>query len=190
MTLQRCNAVLSALVAIVTGLLLVAPSAMADQSSSAYKLGGAWVAKVVGVPGHWTYVVAADPSRRTAAGYGSVDSGLRTEVFFGPAFEPSDKMSPILVEIAMTAPDTASYYSVFYGLKTLEAPSPISTEIVYIGVVTGELKFVGPGKAEGTHNFAYYYPTQDADGDGFPDEGETTPYMFQLNTIDTRLPSP
>jgi hypothetical protein len=35
-----------------------------------------------------------------------------------------------------------------------------------------------------------YYPSQDKDGDGFPDEDETTPFVFQLLTNDTRLPSP
>ena len=59
-----------------------------------------------------------------------------------------------------------------------------------IGVVTGELEFVEPGKTVGTHKFALYRPDQDIDGDGFPDEGQTTPYEFELTTMDTRLPAP
>jgi hypothetical protein len=63
-------------------------------------------------------------------------------------------------------------------------------EVVCIAVSTGEFKIVGPGKIMTTHNFAYCYPTQDADGGGFPADGETTPYVFQKASVDTRLPSP
>lgn len=167
-------------------------SAMAGKGDGAYKLGGAWVAKVDGMPGgQWSYVVSADPSGRRASGHGSIDIGFDPNVIFGgPFFEPRDSNSPILVNMVMTGPDTVSYYSIWYGLKNLGPPSLATTEIVLIGVVTGELKFTGPGKAHGTHNFALYYPTQDDDGDGFPDEGETTPFVFQLTTVDTRLPLP
>lgn len=168
-------------------------SATAGDRDGSYKLGGAWVAKVVEspLPGQWSYVVSADPSGKHASGHGSVDLGFSTEaVLGGPYFEQTDSTSPILVNIVKTGPDTASYYSIWYGLKDLEPTSPVKTKIVFIGVVTGKLKFVGPGKAHGTHDFALYYPSQDADGDGFPDEGQTTPFVFQLETVDTRLPMP
>lgn len=165
-------------------------SAIAGAGDGAYKLGGAWVAKVIGAPSQWSYMVSADPSGRQASGYGSIDSGLNVAAIFPSVFEASDSSSPILVNIVMTGPDTGSYYSIWYGLKNLGPLDPVTTEVVLIGVVTGELKFIGPGKAYGTHNFALYHPEQDADGDGFPDEGETTPYQLQLNTFDTRLPPP
>jgi hypothetical protein len=165
-------------------------SAMAGKGVGAYKLDGAWVAKVVGVPGQWTYIISADPSGKRAAGYGSIDSGLNVDVLFPGVFTSSDSNSPILVNIAMTGRDTASYYSIWYGLKELGPSSQVTNQIVLIGVVTGELEFIGPGKIKGTHKFALYHPNQDADGDGFPDEGETTPYVLQLTTFDTRLPAP
>ena len=56
--------------------------AMAGQGAGAYKLDGAWVAKVVGVPGQWTYIISADPSGKRAAGYGSIDSGLNVDALF------------------------------------------------------------------------------------------------------------
>lgn len=166
-------------------------SATAGDGDGNYKLEGAWVAKVVGAPGQWSYVISADPSGKRASGHGSVDIGFSTEaVLGGTYFEPADSTSPILVNTVKTGRDTASYYSIWYGLKDLGPMSPVTNEIVFIGVVTGELKFVGPGKVHGTHNFALYYPSQDADGDGLPDEGQTTPFVFQLTTVDTRLPMP
>jgi hypothetical protein len=178
---------------IAVSLLLVSPMAMADKGMAANKLGGAWIARVVGVPllSQWSYVIVPDPSGRTATGHGSVDMGFNTEEILGyPYFEATDFASPILINVTMTAPDMAAYNSIYYGLKRLDPPSPVTAGLVYIGVVKGTLKFVGPDKTEGTHNFELYYPEQDADGDGFPDEGQTTPFTFQLQTIDTRLPSP
>ena len=174
-------------------LLLASPMAMADKAAAAHKLGGAWVARVIGtpLPAGWSYVVVADPSGTRASGHGSVDLGFSAEAILGyPYFEPTDSASPILIEIVRTGPQSAAYNSVYYGLKRLDPSSPVNTQIVYIGVVKGDLEFLGPDKAQGTHNFELYYPEQDADGDGFPDEGETTPFKFTLYTIDTRLAAP
>ena len=56
--------------------------------------------------------------------------------------------------------------------------------------VTGVLDVVAPGVMHGTHYFKLYYPDADANGDGFPDEGVPPACVFQLNTVDTRLPMP
>lgn len=179
------------LVSISACLLLVSPTVLAGNGPGASKLEGAWVAKVVEVPGgQWSYVLSPDASGRRAFGHGSIDAGFDVGGIFGSAFEPSDASSPILINLVMTGPDTAAFYAVWYGLKRLDPPSPVTEAIVYIGVVTGETKFVAPGKSESTHDFAIYAPTQDGDGDGFPDEGEATPYMFTVHTVDTRLPAP
>jgi len=190
MTLHRLKMTVAALVAVSVCLLLAAPAAMADKGSGAYKLEGAWVGNLDGCPGLVSYVLTPDPSGRRSFGHGSVDVGFATEVVFGPAFGPSDLTSPVLISAVMTGPDTANFYADWYGLRTLSVPSPVTAEVVYIAVSTGEFKFVGPGKIKTTHNFAYYHPSQDEDGDGFPDEGETTPYLIQKTSVDTRLPSP
>jgi hypothetical protein len=36
----------------------------------------------------------------------------------------------------------------------------------------------------------FYLPSQDADGDGIPDAGETPVFVLPVTTMDTRLPSP
>lgn len=174
----------------------VSASVVADNGDSAFKLEGVWVAKVVPpYVGQWSYMVSSDPSGKRGSGHGSVDVGPRANFAcalngYLTEFEPSDTESPILVSMVMTGPDTISYNSVWYGLKDLGPMSPISNEIVLIGTVSGDLEVVAPGKMIGTHNFALYYPTADADGDGFPDEGATPACLFQLNTVDTRLPMP
>ena len=186
---------LRVLVILIVALGFVVP-ASAGGGDGAYKLGGAWVAKVDSVFGgpppaeaQWSYVVSADPSGRRAAGHGSIDAGFNVDTLF-PGFEPSDSSSPILVNLVMTGPDTGSFYAVWYGLKKLGDFDPVTNKIVMIGVVTGELTFVGPGKAEGSHHFKLYRPDQDKDKDGFPDEDEEPEYAFSATTVDTRLPMP
>ena len=169
---------------------------VADEGDRAFKLEGAWVARVVPpFIGQWSYVMIPDPSGKRASGHGSVDVGFRANFVcnlngYPTEFELVDSESPILVSMVMTGPKTGSYSALWYGLKSPGPMSPIANEIVLIGTVTGELEFVEPGKMIGTHNFKIYYPTADADGDGFPDESATPDCMFQLNTVDTRLPMP
>ena len=130
-------------------LLLASPMAMADKAAGAYKLEGAWVAKVQGLEGQWSYVLAPDASGRRAAGHGSVDLGFNPDYAFGCEFGAMDYAdSPILISLEMTGPDTAIGYSVWYAIRT---PSPGAAEIVFIGEVRTEVKFVAPGKSESAH---------------------------------------
>ena len=169
---------------------------LADKDDGAFKLEGAWVAKVLGAPGQWSYMISSDPSGKRGAGHGSVDVGFRANFICGlngfpTEFELTDSESPILVSMLMTGPDTVAYNSIWYGLKDLGPLSPIVNEIVLIGTVTGELEVVAPGKMQGTHNFALYTPDADIDPvDGFPDEAAVPVCEFQLFTVDTRLPMP
>ena len=136
-------------------------------------------------------MVSSDPSGRRGSAHGSVDIGPRANFICGDLFEPTESESPILVSMVMTAPDTISYNSIWYGLKDLGPMSPLSNEIVLIGTVTGELEVVGPGKMHGKHNFALYTPDADiAPHDGLPDEAAVPVCEFQLETMDTRLPMP
>ena len=173
-------------------LLLASPMAMADKAAGAYKLEGAWVAKVQGLEGQWSYVLAPDASGRRAAGHGSVDLGFNPDYAFGCEFGAMDYAdSPILISLEMTGPDTAIGYSVWYAIRT---PSPGAAEIVFIGEVRTEVKFVAPGKSESAHYFSFYSPGKDINPkDGFPDEGtlpDCSAGDFAIYTVDTRVPAP
>jgi len=164
---HRFKVAFIAAMTVTASLLLTAPIAIADKG--VYKLDGAWVAKVVGFPGQWSYMFAPDPSGRRAYGHGSIDVGFDPAVF-GCALGDANAESPILINIRMTGPDTLVGYSVWYALRKAD-PAPV--EIVYIGEVRTESRFIAPGKTESTHYFAFYLPTQDVDpADGFPDEGQ------------------
>ncbi len=159
--------------------------ASAGGGRNAYKLEGAWIAKVDGATGQWTYVLSPDPSGRRASGHGSIDVGF----FVSP---DSDMTSPILVEIEMTGPKTIAAYSVFYGLKELSPVAPLepTRELVLIGVVQSTGEFVAPNKLEASHYFEFFSAAADVDGDGLPDPGQEPFATLNLTTTDTRVPSP
>ena len=187
MTIHSFKVGLAAAMAVAACLLLAAPMAMADKA--AYKLEGAWVAKVIGFPGQWSYALAADPSGRQAAGHGSVDIGFDPGVF-GCQVGDAEADSPILINIKMTGPDTSAAYSVWYALSSTD---PAAREVVFIGEVRTETRFLAPGRSESTHYFAFYLPSQDVDpADGFPDEGEVPACSapVAVYTLDTRVPAP
>lgn len=174
----------------------VSVPSVVEGGDGAFKLEGAWVAKVTPpFAGQWSYVVTSDPSGKRGTGHGSVDMGFKANVAcalngYNTDFETSDSESPILVSMVMTGPKAVTYNSVWYGLKDAGPTSPMSNVLTLIGTVTGELEVVAPGIMHGTHYFALYYPEADANGDGYPDEGMTPACVFQLNTVDSRLPMP
>jgi hypothetical protein len=158
--------------------------AAADHGKGAIKLEGAWVAKVKDypLPLQWSYVLVPDASGRRASLHGTIDVGLAI-------FGQDVTMTPLIGEVVMTGPASGKFNSVWY--ERVAGPSPLTSTILFIGVNRGEIKFIGQGKVEGTHNIAFYEASSDVDGDGYPDPGATLyagPLVFK--TIDTRLPPP
>ncbi len=181
--------VIAALVVVAAALVFVGWSSVSAQDEGGFKLEGAWVARVTSFNGgpypcltQWSYVVAADASRRKASFHGSVDAP------FCPASpgSPDVYATPILGEVIQTGPDTAIDNSIWY---TIRKASPIY-QIVNIGVAKGEWKFLGPGKIETTVRFAIYLPAADTDGDGIPEPDATPIAQFTVTTLDTRVPLP
>lgn len=200
MMLGKFKVVAATIVAVAASVLLVSPAdagkkatqgakAVAPSANSIKLEPGAWVAKVVGVPAQWSYVISTDPSGRHAAGYGTIDVG-----FYSELDEMIDETSPLLIDIVMTGPATAKFNSIWYGIKNepeVIVPDVIAVtgHIVYIGVNRGELRMIAPGKAEATHNICYFDPVaSDSDLDGLPDPG-ATPFDCAptVTTVDTRL---
>ena len=185
MLISKFRVITAGLLAAVAALVLAASAASAG-GAAGQKLEGVWIAKSDG--GQWTYALITDPSGRRASGHGSVEVGFSLEFLFGP----SDRTSPLMINVEMTGKDTGIYNCIWYGVRELPDLGPMTptAELTYIGLVKGTLTFVGPGKVEGVHRFELYYPDQDGDGDGLPDPGEEPAFSFDAESIDTRLPTP
>ncbi len=176
MITSRLKVIATVLTAAAT-LLLAVPVGAANNAIGAMKLEGAWIARVPGTPVQWTYVLSPDPSGRSAAFHGSIDVGFGNPL-------GSDRTTPLLGAVVLTGPSTGKFNAIWYGISN-------TAGLVYIGVDTGEIEFVG-GRILGTHNLVFFLPSQDADNDGLPDPGEVpvSGYPGPVHTIDTRLPLP
>ena len=64
---------------------------------------------------------------------------------------------------------------------------PGHEEIVGIAIITGTVQLTGPNEAMGTGTGAYYLAAQDADQDGFPDEGEEPALCYPWQWTARRL---
>ena len=71
----RFKSIATGATVVVVGLLLAGPAIAGPPASNALKLGGAWVASIVGTPAQWSYTVAPDPSGRRGTGYGTINVG-------------------------------------------------------------------------------------------------------------------
>ena len=80
--------------------------------------------------------------------------------------------------------------AVVFGLKELPETSPITDVVVWIGTSQGTFTFTAPGKISVVHNFAFYWPSADSDGDGLPDANAEPAYEVQILSEDTRLMPP
>lgn len=183
MFISKQKVVMTALVAAAAAFVLVLQIGASGPDQGGFKLEGAWVAKVPGTPVQWSYTLSPEPSGRSASVSGFIQVGIKPAAF-GP-FPDADFVSPIIGEVVMTGRDTAVFNSVWYGIKK---GFPFD-QIVFIGMNKGQLRFTGPGKAEGTHNLVFYDPSSDKDGDGLPDPGETPVLSIPTaTTVETRLP--
>ena len=185
MVARKSRLILTALAA-ACALLVGVSNAAAEGVPGAQKLEGAWIAKVPGTEAQWSYVISSDPSGRRAIGHGSVEVGFSVDAIAGPI----DRGSPLLITYEMTGPERGVFNSIWYDIRDLASPSAYTAEVVLIGVSNGTFVSLAPNKNLVEHNFEFYLPSQDADGDGLPDPGESPVYALQVTSIDTRLPSP
>ena len=63
-------------------------------------------------------------------------------------------------------------YEITFLQYFTKTSGPGLKEIVGIGIVNGAFELVGPDLSQGQATGAYYMAAQDADQDGFPDEGQ------------------
>ncbi len=185
MFISRLKIVIIALVIAAAAIGPAAPILAADPGEGALKLEGAWVARVVnyqGKPGQypfqWSYILAPDPSGRSATIHGSIDVGFPQNPLL-----PYDFYTPIIGEIVQTGPNTAVFNSHWYYIVKGQI-----NQIVAIGRNFGEVEFMESGKSEGTHHIEIYLPSADTNGDGIPEGSPIT--QFTVTTVDTRIPPP
>ena len=109
-------------------------------------------------------------------------------------FPDVDGGSQWVTQTVRTGPDTLATTMLSYGTKSRENALH---ELAHISIVTATWQITGPDTNEGQATMATYLASQDADGDGFPDEGEEPvscmPFAFtskRLRVIPGCVPAP
>ena len=192
MSFKRRSTIILALVALT---LSASPILASGQRGEAFKLEGAWIARVTAMDGvppgtalpfQWTFVLVPSPNGRSATIHGSI------EVAFPKSLD-YDTASALLGQVVQTSPSTAAFNSVWYLIKK---GSPVD-HIVAIGTAMGETRAVGRGRSETIYHFAFYPASADANGDGLPDDNDGDGVVdaapiaaFNVTTMDTRVPLP
>ena len=147
----------------------------------AFKLEGSWMAKNIYGQSYIYTFAPSDPSGRQAAFHGSF---VDAEPTLGGALPPDSYLTPFIGQAEMAGPDEAKFTVIWYTVaKVAGAPQK-----VLIGMDSGTIKKTGPGKAEVSHSSSFYWPGQDANGDGLPDTGQAPFLCVTLTSLDTRLP--
>jgi len=98
-------------------------------------------------------------------------------------FPEATKKADMVGMAVKTGPTTAKGTLIGYGVKAGE----LEEEVVYIQIASYEATLVDENTLELTATQSFYLPEQDADGDGFPDEGELpvlcNPYSVPVRRV-------
>ena len=73
-----------------------------------------------------------------------------------------------------------------YGTKTAASPGELP-EVIYISVLSSKARFVDRDNLTGEGTHAFYLGSQDADGDGWPDEGQEPVACFPYMSTSKRV---
>ncbi len=182
MKMKRTIALATLAVVLGTALLLT-QRAWSGGDRVAFKLAGTWVEKYSAIPFLATYTMTPlEPNAQSASLQGAA---VTTDPTLLGRFPEAQYITPLVGRMDATGPETAVHTVLWYGLKM----SAVGAEIVYIALDSGTQRRIASGKVEVTHNVAFYEPTQDADGDGLPDEGQSPVFCVpNIVSIDKVLP--
>jgi len=143
---------------------------------------GTWVVTVPTPMGNETLLHIVHAQDLTGTRYG----GMMSEVNENPTtfgmFPDVETGSLWASQTVRTGPDSFESTFLFYGVKKGEGPL---AETVNIGICNATWRLTGPNTNEGECTVAFYLAEQDADGDGFPDEGQE-PVMCMPFTYTSR----
>jgi hypothetical protein len=150
-----------------------------------YRLGGGWVGG--GSAYTWSVMFApSDPAGQTAAArtilkyFNNQFSGLLAS--FG-----AENVSDATGEIKMVSPDTARWTLVSYMQVAPKQPGDVLENKAII-VAHGTWQFTSDKTALLNYVLEVYFPSADADGDGFPDAGAQPALSVPLVETAKRVP--
>ena len=171
-------------IAVLVALLLAgAPRVMGSIAADAAKcrIQGSWVGSFAGGPWPTKLIIQETISPQDPAGkrLTYVMRLVNPDATFG-MFPEADYISELVGEAVRTGPNTYDLSLIGYGAKTLVGDRNV---IQYIWTVTGSMECLDGGRKTDSVHLAVYAADQDADSDGFPDEGEEPVFCVGPTTL-------
>ena len=137
-----------------------------------WPIAGSWIS-IVPIPGLGDIVGVLTVSPQDSGGTNftsALRAGKPEATVFG-AFPDADHQSDHIGQMVKTGLNTYESTAIGYGTKKSELPGMLP-EIVYISVLYAKSQLIDENTMKGQGTHAFYVPSQDADGDGLPDEGQ------------------
>jgi hypothetical protein len=137
-------------------------------SDNSLRLDGAWIMKVsngLATASHNFTFTAQDPDGLL---YTAVMKHSECSATVFGMFPKATHQSDSVGVAVKTAADALEYTVLGQGIEKGE----LADEVVYISVLSGQMRSIDPNTTEGEASIAYYLANQDADQDGFPDANE------------------
>jgi hypothetical protein len=156
------------LLACVASIVLLSSRLGYASDNSGSRLDGAWIVKVSNGLATLNYnftFTAQDPDGLL---YTAVMKHSKCSAKVFGMFPKATHQSDSVGVAVKTAADALEYTVLGQGIKKGE----LADEIVYISVLSGQMRSVDPSTMEGEANIAYYLASQDADQDGIPDANQ------------------
>lgn len=131
---------------------------------------GTWIITVPTPMGNITMLHIIYAQDLTGTRYGGILKQVNENPTFFGTFPEAESGGDIwATQTVRTGPDSFETTLLYYTIKKGEGPV---AETVTIGICNATWRLTGPDTNEGECMLAIYLAEQDADGDGFPDEGQ------------------
>jgi len=145
---------------------------------------GTWVVTVPTPMGDETFLHMIHAQDLTGTRYGGILWLVNSNPTNFGMFPEVEDGSPWATQTVRTGPDSFESTMLTYGIKKSEGPV---AETVTISIVNAKWTLTGPNTNEGESTLAVYMAAQDANGDGFPDEGEEPAACMAFTYTSRRL---
>jgi len=143
---------------------------------------GSWIVRISGAPFiFWRTITPQDLTGNRYGGTVAVITSRITEI--DP--ETTLKDSVMLSQTVRTGPNNFETIDIMYGTK--EESGNMFWQVSLIWISHTEWTLTGPDTYEGGTKLMTYRGDQDADGDGFPDEGQQPIEVVEYPVVGKRL---
>jgi len=153
-----------------------------------YSPAGTWVSTVATPVGNMTFLHTVSPQEKMGVPYAGIMHPVSGNATLFGMFSEVEKATDYVTQTVRTGRNTCVSTMLNYGTKKGEGPVD---EIATIAILHVKWPLTGPETNEGTTILSVYLAEQDADCDGFPDEGqepvECMPFTFTTRRL-TMMP--